>query len=69
LLLHGTADTDVPYELSVAMAAALERAGIEHDLITIEDGEHGFDHVDPPTPSILAAWDRVHDFLARFCSL
>ena len=51
------------------MAAALERAGIEHDLITIEDGEHGFDHVDPPTPSILAAWDRVHDFLARFCSL
>lgn len=44
LLLHGTRDTDVPYEQSVAMAAALAAAGVEHELLTILDGGHGFDH-------------------------
>jgi acetyl esterase/lipase len=43
LLLHGTADTDVPYQQSVDMAAALKAAGVDHGLITIEDGPHGFD--------------------------
>jgi acetyl esterase/lipase len=42
LLLHGDADTDVPYELSVSMAAALAAAGIEHQLITIPNGPHGY---------------------------
>jgi dipeptidyl aminopeptidase/acylaminoacyl peptidase len=44
LLLHGDADTDVPYEQSVIMARRLAAAGIEHELITISDGSHGFDH-------------------------
>ena len=43
LLLHGTADTDVPYQRSVDMAAALAGAGVTHDFITIEGGGHGFD--------------------------
>lgn len=43
MLLHGTADTDVPYQQSVDMAAALVRAGVTHELVTIPDGEHGFD--------------------------
>jgi acetyl esterase/lipase len=43
LLLHGTADTDVPYAQSAEMAAALERAGVTHELVTIPDGPHGFD--------------------------
>lgn len=42
LLLHGDADTDVPYELSVSMAASLSTAGIEHQLITIPTGPHGY---------------------------
>ena len=42
LLLHGDADTDVPYELSVSMAASLASAGIEHELVTIPDGPHGY---------------------------
>jgi acetyl esterase/lipase len=43
LLLHGTADTDVPYAQSVEMAAALAAAGVTHELITIPEGSHGFD--------------------------
>lgn len=43
MLLHGTADADVPYQQSVDMATALARAGVTHDLVTIPDGEHGFD--------------------------
>jgi dipeptidyl aminopeptidase/acylaminoacyl peptidase len=43
LLAHGTADTDVPYQRSVDMAAALARAGVRHELLTIPDGRHGFD--------------------------
>jgi len=42
-LLHGNADTDVPYERSVDMASALQRQGVTHELITIDGGPHGFD--------------------------
>ena len=43
LLLHGTADTDVPYEQSAVMAEAFKKAGVAHELVTIEGGPHGFD--------------------------
>ena len=42
LLLHGDADTDVPYAQSVAMAAALDSAGVKNELLTIPDGPHGY---------------------------
>jgi acetyl esterase/lipase len=41
LLIHGTDDTDVPYVQSVMMAAELSKNNVEHELITIEGGEHG----------------------------
>ena len=41
LLIHGTADTDVPYAESKAMAARLEEVGIEHDFITVPGAGHG----------------------------
>lgn len=44
LLLHGAVDTDVPYEQSVMMAAALKAAGVVHELITIPEGAHSFDN-------------------------
>ena len=47
MLLHGTADTDVPYQQSVMMAAELKRHGVSHELITLENGEHGFGGADP----------------------
>jgi acetyl esterase/lipase len=43
LLLHGTADSDVPYEQSVQMRDAVIGAGAACELITIEDGPHSFE--------------------------
>jgi len=63
LLLHGTADTDVPYEQSVMMAEALARAGVEHELLSICDGGHGFDGAD--TPDVTAIFRRVLAFLEQ----
>ena len=65
LLLHGTADTDVPYEQSVEMAAALQAAGVRHELMTIPDGPHGFDNNATPEDATPAgqALVRAHQFL------
>ena len=41
LLIHGTADTDVPYEQSAMMVKAFETHGVEHRLITLKGVEHG----------------------------
>jgi acetyl esterase/lipase len=43
LLLHGTADTDVPYEASVSAEAALRTAGRNVQLVTLEGADHLFD--------------------------
>ena len=40
LVLHGTADNDVPVEQPQAMARELKRHGVDHELITIEGGGH-----------------------------
>ena len=63
LLLHGTSDTDVPYALSVQMASALEEKGVEHRLISMEDGEHGFEYFHDKFPNV---WDPVFDFLDKY---
>ena len=47
LLVHGTADTLVPYEQSVRMLERLRSAGVIADLVTVERGGHG-----------LRAWER-----------
>jgi acetyl esterase/lipase len=41
LLIHGTADTDVPYAESKAMAARLAEVGVEHEFITVPGAGHG----------------------------
>ena len=41
LLIHGTADTDVPYDESKMMAAKLAAAGVEHEFITVPGAGHG----------------------------
>ena len=62
MLLHGDADTDVPYHESVDMAAALERAGVEHEFITVKGGGHGFDRA-MKDPVISGYFDRAVAFL------
>ncbi len=41
LLVHGDADTVVPYERSVAMQSALQEAGVKAELIRVAGGGHG----------------------------
>lgn len=73
LLLHGNADTDVPYQRSVDMAAALNRAGVAHELITIDGGPHGFDgrvrfadlELRPEAPEVQAL-TSARRFIQRF---
>jgi acetyl esterase/lipase len=62
LLLHGTADEDVPYEQSVRMSEALTKAGTESKLITIPNGKHVFDE-DWQNPIVQNAFDKVITFL------
>jgi len=41
LLIHGTKDTDVPYEQSVMMAEEFKKYHVRHEFVTITDAEHG----------------------------
>lgn len=61
LLIHGTADTDVPYEQSTMMAEQLKKNGVRHELITIVGGEHGFGGGDPE--EIKKAYARAIEFV------
>ena len=60
LLIHGTEDTDVPYEQSVMMADEFKKYGIDHELITIVGGEHGLGGGDPKQI------DSAYDIAFRF---
>ena len=65
MLLHGTADTDVPYSQSVMMREALSDPGVAHELVTIEGGAHGFDGAGMADPGVRDAFGRVLAFLQR----
>jgi len=60
LLIHGTADTDVPYEQSVQMSAELKKHHIEHRLITVPGAEHSLAGADPKT------MNEVNDAIMAF---
>ena len=64
MLIHGTEDTDVPYEQSLMMAKLLEKYGIYHQLVTIPGGEHGLKGGDPEL--IDAAYQDALDFVNRY---
>ncbi len=63
LLIHGTDDTDVPYEQSVLMAAELKKHGVEHQLISVPGAEHGLAGGDPQ--AVDAAYDSALAFVRR----
>ncbi len=64
LLLHGDADTDVPFGQSEQMARELAARGVEHELVRIAGGPHGFDR-DVAKPEVAAAFEKVVAFLKR----
>ena len=41
LLIHGTKDEKVPFDLSVSMCAKMNQAGASCELFTVQDGIHG----------------------------
>jgi len=64
LLIHGTKDSDVPFECSVSMALALGKAGKSVELHLVAGREHGFDqNTNDPEVS------KIHKRLISFLSL
>jgi acetyl esterase/lipase len=61
LLIHGTEDTDVPYEQSVMMADQFRKFGVDHELIAIVGGEHGLGGGDPE--KIDEAYEKAFQFV------
>jgi acetyl esterase/lipase len=63
LMVHGTADTDVPYQESADMAVELKEHGVPHELITVEGGGHGLP--DKSNPATNDAFARARAFIQK----
>jgi acetyl esterase/lipase len=64
LLVHGTRDTEVPYEQSQKMAEQLAKHGVVHELLTVPDVEHGLVNGDPRLAT--EAYAAVVSWLTRW---
>jgi dipeptidyl aminopeptidase/acylaminoacyl peptidase len=62
LLVHGTADIQVTDRHSRRMARALAAAGVPHETLYMEDGDHSL----TKPPMRLALYRKVEEFLARY---
>lgn len=59
--VHGSADPVVPYAQATALHAALDRAGVRNELVTVAGGNHGgFTHA-----QVVMANARIRAFLAK----
>ena len=63
LLIHGTADTDVPFEESTMMAEQLRQHGVPVTLKPIANGEHGFGGGDQQ--QLDDAYETMRAFIAK----
>jgi dipeptidyl aminopeptidase/acylaminoacyl peptidase len=55
LLVHGDRDGLVPHSQTDLLAAALAAAGVEHEVMTVEGGDHCFFGAEDRLDTILAA--------------
>jgi dipeptidyl aminopeptidase/acylaminoacyl peptidase len=62
MLVHGTADTDVPHEQSKMMAERLQQAGVAHQFVSVACGAHGIGNIGP------GGQDRIYREAAAFLS-
>jgi dipeptidyl aminopeptidase/acylaminoacyl peptidase len=65
-LAHGDYDEDVPYSESEKMRDALAASDVQHELVTIYQGPHGFDRENGgfDHPTNLRVFRRMLTFLA-----
>jgi acetyl esterase/lipase len=61
MLIHGTTDTDVPYELSANMTKELAKHKVPHELITVTGAGHGLAGGDPKL--VAAAHEKALTFI------
>ncbi len=66
LLIHGTADTDVPYEESKKMDERLTQVGVKHEFITVPGAGHGLSGAKPEETMRVA--DRAIEFIQAHLS-
>jgi acetyl esterase/lipase len=64
LMIHGTADTDVPYQESADMAKALTRRKLVHELITVRGAGHGLAGGDKK--AVADAHRRAREFIRKY---
>ncbi len=65
ILVHGTADTDVPSVMSQRFAAALEEAGVEVELVLLPDVGHAFELTSVTSDELTFTFNKVGEFLDR----
>jgi len=63
LLIHGDADTDVPFACSQRMAEQFKKHGVMHRLIRFNGAEHGLSGVDPKKAA--DAYKAATDFIVK----
>jgi acetyl esterase/lipase len=63
LLIHGTKDTDVPFEQSIMMAEQLEQHNVTCILKPIKNGEHGLGGGDPE--QVKNAYEAMKKFITE----
>lgn len=64
LMIHGTADTDVPHRQSVLMAEQFSKHGVAHKLVSVVGAEHGLAGGD--AKQIAAGYEAALTFLNRY---
>lgn len=64
LLIHGTMDTDVPFEESLKMADQFKKHGVPYILIPIDKGEHAF--VGGDRAQINDAYNTMQEFMLKY---
>lgn len=65
MLLHGEADTAVPYDRSVKMTEQLDRHGVDYELVSNPDWEHLFEFAEPKDPTVAEAVVNLLAFLEK----
>jgi acetyl esterase/lipase len=66
MLLHGGADTDVPFSVAERMIDALEAGGVSYEFVTRTEWNHVFDQAESDSPAVREALRQVISFLDRY---